>query len=40
MKVSESQKAPEDLIDKVFGTIAGTDVTQFALGISEKAFFR
>ncbi len=38
MTVSETQKAPEDLIDKVFGTIAGTDVTQFALGIPGKSF--
>lgn len=37
MKVSEGQKTPEDLIGKVFGTIAGTDVTQFALGIPGKS---
>ncbi|MDR6526570.1 DNA-binding transcriptional MocR family regulator [Chryseobacterium rhizosphaerae] len=36
IKVSQGQKTPEDLIGKVFGTIAGTDVTQFALGIPGK----
>lgn len=37
MKVSEGENTPEDLIGKVFGTIAGTDVTQFALGIPGKS---
>lgn len=37
IKVSQGQKTPEDLIGKVFGTIAGTDVTQFALGIPGKS---
>lgn len=32
------EKTPEDLIDKVFGTIAKSDVTQFALGIPGKNF--
>ncbi len=40
MKHSEEENTPQDLFDKVFGTIAGTDVTQFALGIPGKAFFR
>lgn len=31
-------KNPEDLIDKVFGTISNPDVTQFALGIPGKSF--
>lgn len=37
MKISETKNTPEDLIDKVFGTIDGTDVTQFALGIPGKS---
>ncbi|WP_300687779.1 PLP-dependent aminotransferase family protein [Chryseobacterium sp.] len=37
MKVSEGENTPEDLIGKVFGTIDGTDVTQFALGIPGKS---
>ncbi|MDM1554047.1 PLP-dependent aminotransferase family protein [Chryseobacterium indologenes] len=37
MKISEGKNSPEDLIGKVFGTIAGTDVTQFALGIPGKS---
>lgn len=37
MKVSEGKNSPEDLIGKVFGSIAGTDVTQFALGIPGKS---
>lgn len=37
MKVSEGENTPEDLIGKVFGTIAGTDMTQFALGIPGKS---
>lgn len=37
MKVSEGKNTPEDLIDKVFGSIGGTDVTQFALGIPGKS---
>ncbi|MBV8327147.1 PLP-dependent aminotransferase family protein [Chryseobacterium sp.] len=37
MKVSEEKKSPEDLIGKVFGSIAGTDMTQFALGIPGKS---
>ncbi|EJL74468.1 aminotransferase-like domain-containing protein [Chryseobacterium populi] len=38
LKGSEIKKTPEDLIDKVFGTISNTDVTQFALGIPGKSF--
>ncbi|SDI69508.1 aminotransferase-like domain-containing protein [Chryseobacterium jejuense] len=37
MKVWEGENSPEDLVGKVFGTIAGTDVTQFALGIPGKS---
>lgn len=37
MKVTEGKNSPEDLIGKVFGSIAGTDVTQFALGIPGKS---
>ncbi|PWN64340.1 PLP-dependent aminotransferase family protein [Chryseobacterium oncorhynchi] len=37
MKISEGKNTPEDLIGKVFGTIGGTDVTQFALGIPGKS---
>lgn len=37
MKHSEEENSPQDLFDKVFGTIAGTDVTQFALGIPGKS---
>lgn len=37
MKVSEGKNTPQDLIDKVFGSIGGTDVTQFALGIPGKS---
>lgn len=37
MKVSEEKNSPEDLIGKVFGSIAGTDMTQFALGIPGKS---
>ncbi|MGE8556421.1 MAG: PLP-dependent aminotransferase family protein [Chryseobacterium jejuense] len=37
MKVWEGKNSPEDLVGKVFGTIAGTDVTQFALGIPGKS---
>lgn len=37
MNVSEDKNSPEDLIGKVFGSIAGTDVTQFALGIPGKS---
>lgn len=37
MKTSEGENTPEDLIGKVFGTIDGTDVTQFALGIPGKS---
>lgn len=37
MKLSEGENTPQDLFDKVFGTIAGTDVTQFALGIPGKS---
>lgn len=37
MKVSEGENPPEDLIGKVFGTIDGTEVTQFALGIPGKS---
>lgn len=37
MKVTEGKSSPEDLIGKVFGSIAGTDVTQFALGIPGKS---
>ncbi|RYE00161.1 MAG: PLP-dependent aminotransferase family protein [Sphingobacteriales bacterium] len=32
-KAGASPQPPEDLIDKVFGTIANNDVTQFALGV-------
>ncbi|TPD71227.1 aminotransferase-like domain-containing protein [Flavobacterium microcysteis] len=35
---TEKEKTPEDLIDKVFGTIAKSDFTQFALGIPGKNF--
>lgn len=34
----ESKNTPEDLIDKVFGTISKSDVTQFALGIPGSNF--
>ncbi|WP_163410284.1 aminotransferase-like domain-containing protein [Flavobacterium ajazii] len=34
----ESKNTPEDLIDKVFGTINKSDVTQFALGIPGSNF--
>lgn len=37
MKVSEEKNSPEDLIGKVFGSISGTDMTQFALGIPGKS---
>ncbi|RXM50728.1 MULTISPECIES: PLP-dependent aminotransferase family protein [unclassified Chryseobacterium] len=37
MNVSEVKNSPEDLVGKVFGSIAGTDVTQFALGIPGKS---
>ncbi|HCM34851.1 PLP-dependent aminotransferase family protein [Chryseobacterium sp.] len=37
MKIFEGKNTPEDLIGKVFGTIGGTDVTQFALGIPGKS---
>lgn len=37
MKLSEKKNTPQDLIDKVFGTIEGTDITQFALGIPGKS---
>ncbi|UUC47283.1 aminotransferase-like domain-containing protein [Flavobacterium cerinum] len=35
---SAKEETPQDLIDKVFGTIAKEDVTQFALGIPGKNF--
>ncbi|SFN89626.1 transcriptional regulator, GntR family [Chryseobacterium oleae] len=38
MKLAERENTAEVLIDKVFGTIDGTDVTQFALGIPGKSF--
>jgi len=38
IKEWEIEKNPEDLIDKVFGTISNPDVTQFALGIPGKSF--
>ncbi|PIF43884.1 DNA-binding transcriptional MocR family regulator [Chryseobacterium sp. 52] len=38
MKLAEKKNTPEDLIGKVFGTLDGTDVTQFALGIPGKSF--
>ncbi|WP_281233912.1 PLP-dependent aminotransferase family protein [Flavobacterium gelatinilyticum] len=34
----ETKNTPEDLIDKVFGTLNQSDVTQFALGIPGKNF--
>ncbi|WP_286971158.1 PLP-dependent aminotransferase family protein, partial [Flavobacterium sp. UBA4854] len=34
----ETENTPEELIDKVFGTINQTDVTQFALGLPGKNF--
>ncbi|MFD2940161.1 aminotransferase-like domain-containing protein [Flavobacterium notoginsengisoli] len=34
----ESKNTPEDLIDKVFGTLNKSDVTQFALGLPGKDF--
>ncbi|CAI8856476.1 PLP-dependent aminotransferase family protein [Chryseobacterium sp. IT-36CA2] len=37
MKVSEKKNTPQDLIDKVFGVISGTDITQFGLGIPGKS---
>ncbi|WP_312297600.1 PLP-dependent aminotransferase family protein [Chryseobacterium sp.] len=37
MKLSEKKNTPQDLIDKVFGTIEGTDIIQFALGIPGKS---
>jgi len=37
IKVSEGENTPQDLIDKVFGSMGGTDVTQFALGIPGKS---
>ncbi|WP_330744711.1 aminotransferase-like domain-containing protein [Chryseobacterium sp. CP-77] len=38
MKDSEKKNTPQDLIDKVFGVIGGTDITQFGLGIPGKSF--
>lgn len=40
IKINESgvEKPPQDLIDKVFGTISHPDLTQFALGIPGKSF--
>lgn len=35
---TEKEKTPQDLIDKVFGTIVKSDFTQFALGIPGKNF--
>lgn len=35
---AEKEKTPQDLIDKVFGTIVKSDFTQFALGIPGKNF--
>lgn len=37
MKDSEKKNTPQDLIDKVFGVIGGTDITQFGLGIPGKS---
>ncbi|REC42361.1 aminotransferase-like domain-containing protein [Chryseobacterium pennipullorum] len=37
IRASEGKNTPQDLIDKVFGSIGGTDVTQFALGIPGKS---
>nr|BAO31625.1 GntR family transcriptional regulator [Chryseobacterium sp. 5-3B] len=37
MKVSEKKNTPQDLIDKVFGVISGTDITQFGLGVPGKS---
>ncbi|PWW17499.1 MULTISPECIES: PLP-dependent aminotransferase family protein [unclassified Chryseobacterium] len=37
MKDSEKRNTPQDLIDKVFGVIGGTDITQFGLGIPGKS---
>jgi len=38
IKASEKKETAQDLVDKVFGTIANEDVTQFALGIPGKNF--
>lgn len=35
---TDHKKTPEELIDKVFGAISNTDITQFALGIPGKNF--
>lgn len=38
IKATEKKETAQDLVDKVFGTIANEDVTQFALGIPGKNF--
>jgi len=38
IKEWEIEKNPQDLVDKVFGTISNPDLTQFALGIPGKSF--
>lgn len=38
IKNSAKERTPEDLVDKVFDSIADADVTQFALGIPGKCF--
>ncbi|KFF12595.1 aminotransferase-like domain-containing protein [Flavobacterium hydatis] len=37
LKVSETQKSPDDLITKVFDTFADKSITQFSLGVPHKS---
>ncbi|MCV9929790.1 PLP-dependent aminotransferase family protein [Flavobacterium sp. LS1R49] len=37
LKVSESQKSPDDLITKVFDTFSDKSITQFSLGVPHKS---
>lgn len=37
LKLSEQEKAPEDLISKVFNTFTDKNITQFSLGVTDKS---
>ena len=37
LKLSEQEKAPEDLISKVFNTLTDKNITQFSLGVADKS---
>ncbi|WP_295117202.1 PLP-dependent aminotransferase family protein [uncultured Chitinophaga sp.] len=38
LKLADRKKHPEDLISKVFNTIANKDITQFSLGVPDTSF--